>query len=100
MLKAYETLFNGWQVFIDYLEEFDVMNASALKPLVDGKELLQGLKATSGNSKLKSGVWTKDALQICMAWQLRDRGATGEREARESAIQEVWSKRQELEIPI
>jgi tRNA nucleotidyltransferase (CCA-adding enzyme) len=87
-----DTLLSGWQGLIDHLEKIDVMDAPAEKPLINGTMLMKGLNA-------KGGPWTKAALDICMAWQLRNPGATGQ-ESEDAAIEEVRKRSKELKIPV
>ncbi|KAK4151349.1 mitochondrial CCA tRNA nucleotidyltransferase [Chaetomidium leptoderma] len=56
-----------WQQFLDHLVELDVMNAPSMKRLVDGKILAKGLGVTPGK-------WTGAALDVALAWQLRNPG--------------------------
>ncbi|KAK3904960.1 mitochondrial CCA tRNA nucleotidyltransferase [Staphylotrichum tortipilum] len=56
-----------WQRFLDHLVEMDVMNAPNMKRLVDGKLLMKELGA-------KPGRWTGPALEVALAWQLRNPG--------------------------
>ncbi|KAI9745587.1 MAG: CCA tRNA nucleotidyltransferase, mitochondrial [Claussenomyces sp. TS43310] len=86
---GYDTIFQGWQNFLDRLEEMGVMDAPHRKRLVDGKQLATALNA-------KPGVWMKPAIDMCMAWQFRNPRAidpTG-------AIVEVKSRAGELQIPV
>ena len=85
-------LFSEWQGLIDHLEKLDVMDATGEKPLINGTMLMSELNA-------KGGPWTKAALDICMAWQLRNPGATGN-ESEKAAIDEVRKRSEELKIPI
>lgn len=87
-----DELFSEWQALIDHLEKLDIMDAPAEKPLINGTMLLSELNA-------KGGPWTKGALEICMAWQLRNPGATGS-ESEKAAIEEVRKRTDELKIPV
>ncbi|KAI0380444.1 hypothetical protein F5Y04DRAFT_271435 [Hypomontagnella monticulosa] len=77
-----------WQMFLDHLQELDVMEAPSLKRLIDGTQLAKELG-------VKPGKWMAQALDICIAWQLRHPDATGP----EGAVEEVRRKRAELGIP-
>lgn len=77
-----------WQLFLDHLQELDVMDAPSLKRLIDGNGLAKALG-------VRPGRWMAPALDVCVAWQLRNpeaKDATG-------AIEEVKSKRVELGVP-
>ncbi|KAI0854190.1 hypothetical protein F5Y00DRAFT_2544 [Daldinia vernicosa] len=77
-----------WQAFLDHLQELDVMEAPSLKRLIDGTQLTKALG-------LKPGKWLAQALEVCVAWQLRHPEATDPA----GAVEEVRSKRAELGIP-
>ncbi|OAA56015.1 tRNA nucleotidyltransferase [Cordyceps fumosorosea ARSEF 2679] len=77
-----------WQKFLDHLVEMDVMDAPQLKRLVDGRELAKALG-------VKPGKWTGQALDVCVAWQLRNPDETDPA----PAIEEVKQRRKELGIP-
>ncbi len=76
-----------WQRFLDHLVEMDVMNAPTMKRLVDGKLLMKELGA-------KPGRWTGPALEVALAWQLRNPGV----EDPAGAVEEVRRRRVELGI--
>ncbi|RFU26613.1 hypothetical protein B7463_g9729, partial [Scytalidium lignicola] len=59
------TVLNEWQAFLDHLDGMDIMDAPSIKPLIDGTQLTKALNA-------KPGTWMRPALDICMAWQLRN----------------------------
>ncbi|KAI0148245.1 hypothetical protein F4776DRAFT_306363 [Hypoxylon sp. NC0597] len=77
-----------WQRFLDHLQDLDVMEAPALKRIIDGTQLAKALG-------VKPGKWMAQALEVCVAWQLRHPDATDPA----GAIEEVQSKRAELGIP-
>ncbi|ROW05248.1 hypothetical protein VSDG_00294 [Cytospora chrysosperma] len=81
---------SSWKEFLDHLEELKLMDAPFMKPLVDGRTLLQALGIK------KPGKWMSPALDICMAWQLRNPEATDPA----GAIEEVRRHKEELGIPI
>lgn len=64
------------------------MEAPSLKRIIDGTQLTKALG-------LKPGKWLAQALEVCVAWQLRHPEATDPA----GAIEEVQSKRAELGIP-
>lgn len=77
-----------WQLFLDHLVELDVMDAPQLKRILDGRELAKALG-------VKPGKWTGQALDVCIAWQLRNPTETDPT----LAIEEVEKRRKELGIP-
>lgn len=87
--KDHETVISGWQQLLDHLDEMGVMDAPSWKPLVDGKILSKSLG-------VKPGIWMKDALNVCMAWQFRNPKVTDP----SAAIEEVRARAGELNIPI
>ena len=79
MLKRYA----AW---LTHIVELDLSNAFALKPIVDGRQLMQALDIKSG------GPWLTIALKMVMEWQLRN----PEKREPDLAIAEVVSRRAEL----
>ncbi|KAF4502629.1 CCA tRNA nucleotidyltransferase, mitochondrial [Fusarium agapanthi] len=80
----------GWKSFLDHLAKLDVYEVTTLEKLVDGGKLA---KALGG---IKPGKWTGPALDVCVAWQLRNPGETDPT----GAIEEVQRRREELGIPV
>ncbi|KAH9883833.1 hypothetical protein F4778DRAFT_788201 [Xylariomycetidae sp. FL2044] len=78
----------GWQLFLDHLQELDVMEAPSLKRLIDGTQLAKALG-------VKPGKWMAPALDVCVAWQLRNPEASDP----QGAVDEVRSRRTELGVP-
>lgn len=83
-----ETILSEWQQFLDHLEDLEVMDAPAIKRLLDGTQLAKALG-------VKPGKWMTKALDVVMEWQLRHIGETDPA----GAIEEVRSRKQELDIP-
>ncbi|RYP25514.1 hypothetical protein DL768_011478 [Monosporascus sp. mg162] len=83
-----EDFLQGWYAFLDHLQELDVMEAPSMKRLIDGTQLAKALG-------VKPGKWMAQALEVCVAWQLRNPEATDPA----GAVEEVRSKRDELGIP-
>ncbi|KAL1869901.1 CCA tRNA nucleotidyltransferase, mitochondrial [Diaporthe australafricana] len=79
----------GWKDFLDQLQTLDLMDAPSMKPLVDGRRLLQALDLK------KPGKWMSSALDICIAWQFRNPGESDPA----GAIEEVRQRKEELGIP-
>ncbi|KAH9845144.1 putative tRNA nucleotidyltransferase poly(A) polymerase family protein, partial [Teratosphaeria destructans] len=71
--------------FVLHLRELKILEAYTLKPLLDGKALAKALSTPPG-------PWMKDALDVVMAWQLRNPDSA----SAEEAIEEVRQKRGEL----
>jgi len=74
-----------WSSWLEYLAKIDVLNAYDFRPVVDGKALSKALR-------LKPGPWMKEALDVVMAWQLRQSTPP----TIEAAIEEVRNKHGEL----
>jgi hypothetical protein len=85
--SAREDVLLEWQRFLDHLVELDVVNATSIKRLVDGKILAAGLG-------VKPGKWTGAALDVALAWQLRNPGVNDPA----GAIDEVRKRSEELGI--
>jgi len=51
--------------FTTHLRDLDILDTYTLKPLLDGKTLAKALSTPPG-------PWMKDALDVVMAWQLRN----------------------------
>ncbi|KAI8956693.1 hypothetical protein F5Y11DRAFT_139556 [Daldinia sp. FL1419] len=77
-----------WQAFLDHLQELDVLEAPSLKRLIDGTQLAKALG-------VRPGKWMAQALEVCVAWQLRHPEATDPA----GAVEEVDGRRAELGIP-
>lgn len=60
--------------FLAHLRKLDILDAYSLKPLLDGKQLAKALDTPPG-------PWMKDALDVVMAWQLRNPGVKDPAEA-------------------
>jgi hypothetical protein len=85
--SAREDVLLEWQRFLDHLVELDVVNVTSIKRLVDGKILAAGLG-------VKPGKWTGAALDVALAWQLRNPGVNDPA----GAIDEVRKRSEELGI--
>ncbi|KAI1265890.1 hypothetical protein F5Y18DRAFT_426406 [Xylariaceae sp. FL1019] len=77
-----------WQLFLDHLQELDVMEAPSLSKIIDGTQLAKALG-------LKPGRWMTKALDVCVAWQLRNPDEVDP----EGAVREVDKRRKELDLP-
>jgi hypothetical protein len=67
----------GWEKFLKHLAVLDIYDAPNLKRIIDGRALAKALG-------IPPGIWMGKALDICMAWQLRNPAETSP----EGAIQE------------
>jgi len=67
----------------------EILDAPSWKRLIDGNQLAKALD-------VKPGRWMAAALDVCMAWQFRNPGATDPA----GAIEEVSCRSKELEIPL
>lgn len=65
--KAYAT-------FVNHVAVAGLLNAQEIKPLIDGNALRKALN-------LSPGPWMKDALDIVVAWQMRNPGVEDPQEA-------------------
>jgi tRNA nucleotidyltransferase (CCA-adding enzyme) len=83
-----EALISEWLRFLHHLDKMDVLDAPAVKPLVDGRTLCDSLGT-------KPGKWMAEAMDVCLAWQFRNPGI----QDKEGAIEEVRERRDELGIP-
>nr|ROW09547.1 hypothetical protein VMCG_02327 [Valsa malicola] len=88
--SAIQEIQSSWKEFLNHLEKLDLMEAPSMKPLVDGRTLLQALGIK------KPDKWMSPALDICMAWQLRNPKETDPA----GAIEEVRQRKEELGIAI
>lgn len=84
MLKEVE---DNWRAFVNHLQQLDLTEAPHLKPLVDGRKLMQSFG-------IKGGKWMAPAMEICMAWQLRNPQSMDP----EGALDEVRQHKEELGI--
>lgn len=82
------SIINGYAAFLRLVKNFDLLEAHSIKPLVNGKDLMNAFKAVSG-------PWLKEALDVAVAWQLRNPGVTDT----QGVIREVERNRLRLKIP-
>ncbi|KAH6607909.1 cca trna nucleotidyltransferase [Trichoderma cornu-damae] len=85
--KDRDDFIRGWEKFLKHLAELDVYDAPNLKRIIDGHALAKALG-------IPPGSWMGKALDICMAWQLRNPGE----KSPDGAVQEVRDKSHELGI--
>ena len=65
----------------------DLLNVHEMKPIVDGKQVSKALN-------VKSGPWMKKALDIAMAWQLRNPDESSPK----GCIDEIIQRKKEFEF--
>ncbi|KAF2217264.1 hypothetical protein CERZMDRAFT_25232, partial [Cercospora zeae-maydis SCOH1-5] len=69
-----EAIKRRYNAFVEHLRQLELTDVCAFKTLVDGKELAKAIG-------IKPGPWMKDALDVVMAWQLRNPGSTDTQQA-------------------
>ncbi|KXT13866.1 hypothetical protein AC579_6899 [Pseudocercospora musae] len=69
-----EAIERKYIAFIEHLRALDITDVCALKPLLDGKALAKAIGTPPG-------PWMKDALDVVMAWQLRNPGTKDAQQA-------------------
>lgn len=79
----------GWEKFLQHLVKLDLYDAPNLKRIIDGRALAKALG-------VPPGTWMGKALDICMAWQLRNPAE----KTPDGAIQEVRDKAEDLGIKL
>ncbi|KAF2631128.1 tRNA nucleotidyltransferase [Macroventuria anomochaeta] len=72
-----EQLLRSYSSFLSHLAKLEILDADTFKPLLKGTDLAKALS-------IKPGPWMKDALDIVMAWQLREPSTTDPAEAIEA----------------
>ncbi|KAH7631367.1 hypothetical protein B0T09DRAFT_262789 [Sordaria sp. MPI-SDFR-AT-0083] len=85
--ETVEDVLKEWQGFLDHLVEMDLMDAPSVKRIIDGKQLAKTLG-------VKPGVWMGKALEVVMAWQLRNPTVSDP----EGAVEEVRKRKEDLGI--
>lgn len=70
-------LLRSYSSFLSRLAKLEILEADTFKPLLNGTDLAKALS-------IKPGPWMKDALDVVMAWQLRNPSSTDPNEAIES----------------
>lgn len=76
---------SDWQALVDQIQTLDLMDAPSIQPLVDGRMLSQAFG-------IRPGKWLSPALDVCMAWQLRNPQASDPARA----VDEVRQRSEEL----
>lgn len=79
------SIIDDYATFLKHIKHLDLLEAYALKPLVNGTRLASALKT-------KPGPWMKTALDMVLAWQLRNPGIIDT----QGALEEVERHRETL----
>ncbi|KAL1911318.1 CCA tRNA nucleotidyltransferase, mitochondrial [Sporothrix stenoceras] len=82
-----DSLLRGWQTFLEQIETLDLYDAPHIKRLLDGKQVAAALG-------IRPGPWMTTAMDICMAWQLRNPEETDPA----GALEEVRQRKDEVGI--
>ncbi|KAF4555479.1 Tti2-like protein [Elsinoe fawcettii] len=69
-----EPITTTYNRFLQQIKDFSIEEAYAFRPIMDGKQLAKAIG-------INPGPWMKDALDVVMAWQLRNPGNTSVEEA-------------------
>ncbi|EMD86271.1 hypothetical protein COCC4DRAFT_135187 [Bipolaris maydis ATCC 48331] len=85
-------LFRSYASFLGRVTELNLLEADTFRPLIKGTDLAKALNT-------KPGPWMKEALDVVMAWQLRNPNTTDTAEAIE-AVKASRSEQNESELPL
>lgn len=83
-----QKILSMWEKFLNHLETMDIMNASSIKNILDGKTLTKALG-------VKPGKWVREVLDFTMKWTLQNPGVNDTTEL----IEEIKKRREELGVP-
>ncbi|KAL2011289.1 hypothetical protein VTN00DRAFT_4007 [Thermoascus crustaceus] len=83
----FSTVIHDYDKFLSYIKDQGLLEAYELKPIVNGDEIMKALG-------LSKGPWMAKALDIVIRWQLQH----PEISEKEKALEELKSRRDELEI--
>ena len=82
-------VFWGYEKFLLYIEDQDLLEVCSLRPLINGRDI----SATLG---VKAGPWMNRAIEMVIAWQLRNPG----RSDGDGAMDEIINRREELDFNV
>ncbi|KAJ8107808.1 hypothetical protein OPT61_g8606 [Boeremia exigua] len=85
-----DELLHSYSTFLSHLTKLEILDADTFKPLLKGTDLAKALS-------VKPGPWMKDALDVVMAWQLRNPSATDPSEAIEAVRK---ARESDSELPL
>ncbi|KAF2129557.1 tRNA nucleotidyltransferas-like protein [Dothidotthia symphoricarpi CBS 119687] len=86
-----EQILSSYAAFITHLAKLNILDADTFKPLLKGTDLAKALNT-------KPGPWMKDALDVVMAWQLRNPDSTDSAAAIE-AVKANRDTKSDSELP-
>lgn len=69
LLTPQPDVLKDYEKFLSHIKSLNLLEAYDLRPVIDGKALAKALDT-------RPGPWMKDALDVVMAWQLRNPGVT------------------------
>ena len=87
-IKGRHDVFEGYSIWLSTLESLNLLDVDRLKPIVNGRQISTALGGA------QSGPWMKKALDMTMAWQLRN----PDQQDPAGALAEVVEKKNELGI--
>ncbi|USP78889.1 uncharacterized protein yc1106_06163 [Curvularia clavata] len=85
-------LFRSYASFLSRVTELDLLEVDTFRPLIKGTDLAKALNT-------KPGPWMKEALDVVMAWQLRNPDNTDTAGAIK-AVEASRSEQNESELPL
>ncbi|KAF2829341.1 poly A polymerase C-terminal region-like protein [Ophiobolus disseminans] len=86
-----EELLKFYAIFLTRLSKLNILDVDTFKPLLKGTDLAKALG-------IEPGPWMKDALDVVMAWQLRNPGSTDATAAIE-AVKASRDEKTDSELP-
>ncbi|CAO2654688.1 Nn.00g114210.m01.CDS01 [Neocucurbitaria sp. VM-36] len=87
-----EELLRSYAAFLTHLTKLNILDADTFRPLLKGTDLAKALST-------KPGPWMKDALDVVMAWQLRNPDVTDPADAIE-AVKASRGEETDSELPL
>ena len=76
------------EAFLAYIKKEDLEGVCELKPIINGADIMQALKASKGQ-------WMRFATEMVVKWQLLHPEIT----EKEKALEAISEKREELGLP-
>ncbi|EAT84128.2 hypothetical protein SNOG_08960 [Parastagonospora nodorum SN15] len=86
-----EDILGSYAAFLNQLAKHDILDVDTFKPLLKGTDLAKALGT-------KPGPWMKDALDVVMAWQLRNPDSI-DADAAIEAVRASREKQTDSELP-
>lgn len=81
-----QSILSRYASWLSEIKSLKLLDAHALKPLVNGNQIMKALEK-------KGGPWIAKALEIAIEWQLRNPAETDEK----ACIEEIVLRRKELD---